>query len=174
LLACLALEPVPSPAAEVARRSCSVAAGAVEPVDIGRTLWLRGSLRHGIGPLLVEPEIGYWSRSELAFGLTASVRDAQLGLNIAYPLPLPGRSVGLVAAAGAAAHRIRSAGGPVGQKVASETVVRPGLQGALSLELKLSRRTAAFVAARADWIFQGGEAPWERQEKLYGGVSVGF
>ena len=153
-------------------RSLRISAGVVRPEAVGTAAWLGIGVRVRFLGVWLEPEAGYWSRHETAFGLQSSVRDVHAGANAQWALLRHGPAR-LLAAAGASAHGVTSSGGPLGGASAAETHVYPGLQGSLSFELRLGKRSAAFVGGRGDWILRGSRED-EQEMRLFGGIRLGF
>lgn len=147
-------------------------AGVVRTEDTGSAVWLTGSVRFRLWNVRLEPEIGFWTKSDRAYGLEASVRDLQLGVNLVLRRPIGGGRLELVAAAGASAHRVRNKGGPIGQDQPATTDTRPGVQIQGGLEVWVSPRAALFLTGRADLIFEPGDSSNQWQKKLYGGLRV--
>lgn len=153
-------------------RSLRIGAGVVRPEALGTTPWLGVAVACRLGRLSLEPEAGFWSKSETAFGLRSSVRDAHAGLNLSWT-PLRRGRTRLLGAAGGSAHFVTNSGGPLAGATASETSVRPGLQAWLAIEVRLSPRSLVFAAGRSDWILRR-ELEDERETRLYAGIRLAF
>jgi hypothetical protein len=171
-LALVAASSAPARPASLDGRSLRIGAGLVRPEALPTTPWIFVAFALRLGPMSLEPETGYWSRREVAFGLENAVRDVHAGLSLTWsPLQL-GRAR-LLGGAGASAHSVTSSGGPVAGERASETNVRPGVQAWAAIEVRLSPRSALFAAARSDWILRR-ELPDERESRLYGGIRLAY
>jgi hypothetical protein len=153
-------------------RSLRISAGVVRPEDLGSAAWFGIGVRARFLGLCLEPEVGYWSRSETAFALRSSVRDLHAGVSADWTLLRLGRAR-LLAAAGGSAHVVTSSGGPSGGATASETRVRAGPHASLAFELRIGERTAAFVGARSDWIVRRSSDD-EQESRFYGGIRLAF
>jgi len=151
LVACAAL-PAAADDAPWEGRSAVASAGAVKPEGLGYGPWLAIAFSHKLGPLHIEPELGFWSRSETAFGLRATASDLHLGLNVAATLAHVA-ATRVLAAAGAAAHRVENAA-QSGTAKASVTETRPGLMAMVGLERRVAHRLSMLAAARYDRIFE--------------------
>jgi hypothetical protein len=162
----------PLHAASLDGRSLRFGAGIVSPESLPATPWLLAALRLRARGLSLEAEAGFWSRSEIAFGLNDSIRDVQLGTSLIWsPLRL-GRARAVLGA-GPAAHFVTSSAGPLVGERAAATSARLGIQSWAALELAIGPRSALFVAGRGDWIFRR-EREDERERRVYGGVRLGF
>lgn len=171
MAALLALS-APAAAASLEGRSLRIGAGAVWPEGVPATPWLLAAARVRLLGLSFEPEAGFWSRSETAFGLRSSLRDVQLGASLTWSALRLGRTR-LMLGTGAAAHLVTStASAPAGPS-ASETSVRPGVQAWAAFEVPLGARTAAFAASRYDRILRADRDD-EDELRVYAGVRLGF
>jgi len=171
-LALVAASSAPALAASLDGRSLRIGAGVVRPEALPTAPWLGVAITWKLGPLSLEPEAGYWSRSEVAFGLENAVRDVHAGLSLTWS-PLRIGRTGLLGGAGGSAHSVTSSGGPIAGESASDTTIRPGLQAWAAIEVRLSPRSALFVAGRSDWILRR-DLPDERETRLYAGIRLAF
>ncbi len=171
-MAVLLASAAPLLAASLDGRSLRLGAGVVSPESLPLTPWFLAAARLRAWGLALEAEAGFWSRSEVAFGLRSAVRDAHFGSSLVWsPLRL-GRTR-LCLAGGAAAHVVTASAGALAEEGASATSMRPGVQGWTAVEVAIGTRSAAFVAARGDWILRR-ERGDQREVRVYAGVRVGF
>jgi hypothetical protein len=164
--------PAPVAAASLDGRTLRFSLGAALPENTGAAPWLAVGVGLRLGRFSVEPELGFWIKSETAFGVTASAQDLHAGLNLAWSPVRKGRTR-LLLAGGGAAHMVRQSNGLAARDQASETTFRPGVQALLGVEHRLSPRTALFLAARLDLVFRQ-DADDELEQRYYGGVRIGF
>ena len=169
----LAVSPsAPLHAASLDGRSLRAGLGIVRPEALPATPWLVVAGTCRLSRLAFEPEAGFWSRSETAFGLESTARDVHAGVSLTWS-PLRKGRTRLLAGAGGSAHLVSASGGPVAGETASETRLRPGLQGFVAVEVRIGPRSAAFAAGRADWILRRGVSN-ERETRIYAGLRLGF
>ncbi|HEX9186700.1 MAG TPA: outer membrane beta-barrel protein [Vicinamibacteria bacterium] len=147
-------------------------AGQVKPEGVNATVNLAGELRLELGEhFALQPDIGYWQRSETVSGVSVKASDFSFGMTAL--VLLPAGPVRFFAGAGPAIHRI---GGDVdyfGFSVASDSLTRIGLGVLGGLDVEISRSVAFFVAARYDWVPLETDAPDSiDQRRVYGGFRL--
>lgn len=144
-----------------------VGAGYVDPSDVGGSIWFTGNTRfHVASNVVVEPELGYWQKSESYQGLVdASVKDFDFGANVLYVFPSKS-SVSFWAGAGLGAHVLKGEVGAPGF-AASDSETKLGGQLLAGLDYEVGSSIALFGAARYDLVSDFN------QFKLYAGLRFG-
>ena len=147
-------------------------AGQVKPEGVNATVGLAGELRLELGRhFALQPDLGYWKRSETVSGVSVSASDFSFGATAL--VLLPARPVVFFAGAGPSIHRI---GGDVeyyGFSVSADSLTRVGLGILGGLDIEVSRSVVFFVAARYDWVSLETESPDSiNQRRLYGGFRL--
>jgi hypothetical protein len=172
VIALLPLGAVGAAAAEPS--SLGLGLGAVDPDGVDTALWLTANYRfHVSRALALEPEIGYWKKSEQAFGVSASAKDLNFGLS-ALGVLQASRRVSLSVGAGAGIHNLEVDVGFVGQVAVSDSITRLGTHVLGGVALDASRTISLFVNVRYDWIFVEDDEPSVDQSKVYGGFRFRF
>lgn len=142
--------------------SIGVGVGLVDPDNIASTLWLTGNVRFRLADAIVlEPEIGYWSKTEEAFGASASIKDLSLGANLLYLTGQGAFEFG--GGAGLGLHRLTGELDVLGFGV-SNSETKLGLHLIGTAGRRLGSGLQIFVSARYDAVSD------LNQLKLYGGV----
>lgn len=157
--------------ASASAQSIGVGAGIVKlEKDDQSSLFLTGNLRIGLlGPIVLEPEVGYWKRTESVGSAQATFEDFSLGANAL--LVIPGNKLELFGGAGVGTHFLdRSAGiaGIIRDSKSTDLAVHL-LAG---LDVKLSGALNAFGVVRRDVFGDASDA--RDQTKFYGGVRLKF
>ncbi len=147
-------------------------AGQVKPEGVNATVGLAGELRLGMGRhFALQPDLGYWKRSETVSGVSVSASDFSFGATAL--VLLPARPVLFFAGAGPSIHRLGGDVGYYGFSVSSESLTRVGLGVLGGLDVEVSPSVAFFVAARYDWVSLDSESPDSiDQRRLYGGFRL--
>jgi opacity protein-like surface antigen len=168
LVACAGLAATP-----LAAQSLAVGAGIVKPSETGETsLFLTANIRLKLlGPIHVEPEVGYWKDSQTALAGQVSSEDLSVGANAL--LVIPGRAIEVFGGAGLGLHFLDRSGGVAGLPSRSDQT-KTALQLFAGLDVKLSDALSLFGAGRYDVL--GRDDPDEElhQKKLYGGLRLRF
>lgn len=118
----------------------------------------------------LEPEIGYWSRSET----DADVDDLMLGINLVGVVPT--RSADFYVGVGFALHQLngditrRNAGGVIVETLELDDN-RLGANVHVGVELHLSEKVGVFGSGRLDIL---DDEPFDRQTKIWGGIRFHF
>lgn len=144
-----------------------VGAGYVDPSNIGGTVWLTGGARFNVSSnVVLEPELGYWQKSESYQGLVdASVKDFNLGANVLYAFPSKGKA-SFWAGAGLGAHVLKGAIGFPGFS-ASDSETKIGGQLLAGVDYKIGSSMSLFGGARYDLVSDFN------QFKIYAGLRFG-
>lgn len=152
--------------AEAKDFSLGLGAGTVDPQEFGRAPWFTANLRWKLGKkFLIEPEGGYWKKTETVPGVETSIRVVNGGVNILYPIVRKG--VDLFVGGGLGVHVIRSEQEVVGLAAQEDTEVKQALHLLAGFELKAGA-LRLFGAARFDTVADLD------QSKLYGGLRIRF
>jgi opacity protein-like surface antigen len=146
--------------------------GQVKPEGVNATVAFRGELRLGLGKhFALQPDLGYWKRSETVSGISVSASDFSFGATALLVLPV--RPLRIYAGAGPSVHHISGDVASYGFSVASDSLTRVGLTALGGLDLEISRSAAFFLAARYDWVSLETSAPDSiNQRTLYGGFRL--
>jgi opacity protein-like surface antigen len=146
--------------------------GQVKPEGVNATLAWSGDLRLGLSRhFAVQPEIGYWKRSETLSGISVSASDFSFGA-IAL-LQLPVHPVRFYLGAGPSIHQISGDVSSYGFSVESNSLTRVGIRAVAGLDIEVSRSFAFFLAARYDWVSLETDDPDSvNQRTLYGGFRL--
>lgn len=165
----ISLAAAPSKAGEV---WLGLGAGQVKPEGINATVALSGELRLGLSRhFALQPDLGYWKRSETASGVSVSASDFSFGVTALFVLPA--ERVTFLAGAGPSIHHI---GGDVdyyGLSVASDSLTRVGIGVLAGLDVVISRSVVFFVAARYDWVsLETSDPDSIDQRRVYGGFRL--
>jgi hypothetical protein len=139
---------------------------------VNATVNLAGELRFELGRhLALQPDLGYWKRTETVAGVSVSASDFSFGATAL--VLLSSRPVRFFAGAGPSIHYI---GGDVeyyGLSVSSGSLTRVGLGVLGGLDVEISRSVVFFVAARYDWVSLETESPDSiDQRRIYGGFRL--
>ena len=156
---------------EAGAQSIGVGAGVVELDNRNESsLYLTANLRFRlIGPLQLEPEVGYWKRTLAVPGGEASSEDLHLGANAL--LVFPAGAFEFFGGVGVGAHFLdRSAGFEgLARDVAQTDAAIHLLAG---LDVKLGGSLSLFGVARQDSFEDDAGSP--DQTKFYGGLRLRF
>lgn len=158
-------------AASASAQSIGVGAGIVKlEKDDGSSLFLTGNLRMRLlGPIVLEPEVGYWKRTEPVGTGEATFEDFSIGAN--GLLVVPGSKFELFGGAGIGAHFLdRSAGiaGIIRDSTSTDVAVHV-LGG---IDFKLSNSMNVFGVVRRDVFGDASDA--RDQTKFYAGLRLKF
>lgn len=135
-----------------------VGAGWVKAEGVNATVGFGGDLRIELGRhFAVQPDVGYWRRTETVSGISVSASDTTFGATFLGLLPL--RPVKLYGGAGPSIHHISGNVASLGFPVASDSLTRVGLAVLGGLDLEISRSFAFFFNARYDWVTLEGTDP---------------
>lgn len=136
------------------------------------SLFLTGNLRFKLlGPIALEPEVGYWKESASGALASASSEDFSVGVN--GLLVLPARPLELFGGVGIGAHFIDRKAGLAGlTSDASHT--KTGLHLLAGLDYVVSDTLDLFGAARRDSFSGEGSDAEPSQTKFYGGLRFKF
>jgi hypothetical protein len=162
--------------AAAAESSLGIGLGYVKPKDVESTLFLTGDFRfHLSNTFALAPEFTYWKKSQSAAGLTASLEDIQLGLNLVAVLAA-GRSVELFFGAGGGLHNFTGNLALRGVSAASDSASKGGLDAFGGIDFKAGDSLRFFVAARYDRVLglEGDRSDRLDQAKFYGGFRIRF
>ena len=149
-----------------------VGMGQVKPEGVNATIAFSGELRLGLGQhFALQPDIGYWKRSETVTGISVSASDFSFGATALVLLPL--RPVRIYAGAGPSIHHISGDVASYGFSVASGSLTRVGIAALGGLDIEISRSVAFFFAARYDWVpLETSDPDNINQRRLYGGFRL--
>jgi opacity protein-like surface antigen len=171
--ALLPLGAVPALAAEPPS-SLGIGLGAVDPEGVETTLWLTANYRfHLSRRFALEPEVGYWKKSEQALGITGSVKDLNFGIT-ALGVFEASRRVDLFVGAGAGIHNITGDIGIAGQGSVSDSITRMGTHVLGGVDLAASNSLRVFLNVRHDLVLVEDDEPELDQTKFYGGFRFRF
>lgn len=134
-------------------------------------LFLTGNIRFKLlGPVNLEPEVGYWKQTESGVLVDTRSEDLSLGVNGLLVAPL--HPLEVFAGAGLGAHFIdRSAG--IGGLTSESSQTRTGVHLLAGLDFRVSDTLNFFGAARRDSFGdQSDDEP--TQTKFYGGLRFKF
>jgi hypothetical protein len=147
-------------------------AGHVKPEGVDATVALSGEVRLEMGRhFALQPDIGYWKKTESASGVSASASDLSFGVTAL--LLLPARPARFFAGAGPAIHHVGGDVAYYGFSLAAESLTRVGLAVLGGVDLEISPSFAFFVAARYDWVSLESEtADSLDQRRFYGGLRL--
>ncbi len=145
-----------------------VGVGYVKPEDVDGTFWLVANGRYKFASnLAVEPEIGYWRRSEGVPGLfEVSLSDFSVGGHVLLLLPAADR-LQVFVGGGPGVHFLRGAVGFFGLE-ASETETKFGVHLLGGVEADVAESLAVFGAGHFDLVSEAN------QFKVYGGLRYKF
>ncbi len=152
------------PVAPASAQSIGAGAGIVRlENDDESSLFLTGNLRLTlVGPLKLEPEVGYWKRG-------ASFEDFSLGAN--GVVVLPAHPLELFGGIGVGAHFLNRSAGIAGLTRDSDAT-EVGLHLLAGLDFRVSDTLNLFGAVRRDAF--GDDAEARDQTKFYGGLRFKF
>src|SRR6266536_6251538 len=108
-----------------------------------------------MGGIHLEPEIGYWHRSEEAFGIEVGTGDYQIGASIVQTLAQRGK-MAVFLGEGAALHLVQHSARAAGDR-AAESTPAPGLHAFSGLDRAFSPRLSLLATIRFDWVVRQGE-----------------
>ena len=146
--------------------------GQVKPEGVNATVGFAGEMRFELGRhFAIQPDLGYWKRSETLSGISVSASDFSFGATALVLLPL--RPVRFYAGAGPAVHHISGSVDSFGLSIASDSLTRFGLAALGGLDIHISRSFVFFLAARYDWVsLEDAEVDNINQRRLYGGFRL--
>ena len=135
-----------------------------------KSLFLTGNIRFQLlGPLQLEPEVGWWKRTEQAGTAQVHFEDFNLGMNAL--LVVPGSRIELFVGAGLGAHFLDRTAGIAGiVRDAQSTDWAIHVLG--GLDVKLQGPVSLFAAIRRDAF--GDDTDARDQTKFYGGLRFRF
>jgi opacity protein-like surface antigen len=150
--------------------SFGVGLGLVDISSVGSTLWVTGNYRIPVSERVsVEPEVGFWSKSEsdefFDIGIEVTVKDLNLGANAIYTIPKEKTSFHL--GAGVGIHHLTGKVGVLDVFEESDSVTRIALQLLGGVERRVGGSAAVFARVRFD-LMSGAN-----QTKLFAGVRLG-
>lgn len=147
-------------------------AGVVRIEDGGSSLFLTASMRVKLfGPILLEPEVGYWKKSEAGLGGEVSADDLSVGGNVL--VVVPAHPLELFGGIGAGAHFLDRSAGSAGLLARSEQT-KLGLHLMAGLDFVVSDSLNLFGAVRRDTFKDDDVGPVQSQTKIYGGLRFKF
>jgi hypothetical protein len=159
------------PAAPAAAQSIGVGAGVVKlENDDESSLFLTGNLRLTlVGPLKLEPEVGYWKRTARLGPAEASFEDFSLGAN--GVVVIPAHPLELFGGLGVGAHFLNRSAGIAGLTRDSDAT-EVALHLLAGVDFRVSDTLNFFGAVRRDAFGDDSEA--RDQTKFYGGLRFKF
>jgi opacity protein-like surface antigen len=136
-----------------------------------KSMFLTGNIRFTLlGPILLEPELGYWKEEHEGILAGTESEDLSLGVNALVMLP-PDGPVQVFGGVGIGAHFIdRSA--RVGGILAQVDDTRRAIHLLAGIEFKTSGPLAIFGTIRRDTFRDEDDEP--HQTKFYGGLRFRF
>ncbi len=149
--------------------SLGFGAGLVRPNEVPSTFWVTANYRFRITDRLwLEPEVGYWEKSDDVTGFDVTVADLNFGANAILEFGRSGSGelqpwVG----AGLGLHRLKGVR-DFGDVDLGGTVSKLGIHLLGGVDFGLSETFDLFAAARFDIVSQ------RNQFKLYGGLRYKF
>ena len=154
-----------------AAQSIGVGAGTVKlENDNERSLFLTANLRVKLlGPIFLEPEVGYWKRTLSAGPAEATFEDASLGAN--GLVVISGHTLEVFGGAGMGAHFLDRSAGIAGLIRDSKTT-DIAIHLLAGVDVRLSSSVNAFGVVRRDAFGSDSEA--RDQTKFYGGLRFKF
>ena len=142
-----------------------VGAGPVDPQGFETAPWFTAHVQWKLRKnWWIEPEVGYWKKTQTTPGTENSVKDLSLGVNLLYYIPR--KRLSYFAGAGLGAHAIRSSFDVRGYDAQSDRQLKQALQLLAGLDYNLGVGLSLFGAFRFDAIADLS------QSKVYGGVRV--
>lgn len=149
--------------AEAQGLSIGLGAGTVDPQDSRTALWLTANLRWKLAKnVVIEPEVGYWKKSETTADLDSSLKDMSAGANVLYRVPR--KRLTYFVGGGLGVHVVKSSVRIADFDSESDTEIKQGLHFLAGLDIKLAGALSVFGAARFDAVADVD------QSKLYGGL----
>ncbi len=168
-----AILPGPAPAWAQNRSSLGLGLGVVDPEDIDTALWTTLNFRVPVGrQLIVEPELGFWKKTEDIPGGEISLQDFNLGANLLVDFGGSG-AFSFWVGAGLGAHLIKAEVQVGGLDVESDTATELGVHLLGGLDYDIDRDLGLFLAARYDIVTSDGDGNFE-QAKVYAGLRIRF
>lgn len=160
-----------SAAAPAGAQSLGVGAGIVKlENDDAHSLFLTGNLRFKLlGPIVLEPEVGYWKRTETIPAGELKFEDFSVGGNAL--LVFPGRSLSLWGGAGLGWHFLDRSAGIAGLLHAAKST-DAAVHVLAGVDVRVSNSASLFATARKD-VF-GNDTDSRDQTKFYGGLRFTF
>lgn len=151
--------------AQAQDNSVGIGVGFVDPEVVDGTLWFTANAQIKVAHrLVIEPEVGYWSKSEKIPGLVeASIKDLNAGVNVLY-VPTTTGSLLFGIGAGLGAHFLKGEVGVLDVFSESETETKFGVHLLGSLGYKVTEGFSVFGNVRYDLVSD------INQLKLYAGV----
>ncbi|HXK11114.1 MAG TPA: outer membrane beta-barrel protein [Vicinamibacteria bacterium] len=146
--------------------------GQVKPEGVNATLSVSGELRLGLGRhFAIQPDIGYWKRTETVAGVSVSASDLSFGASALAIFPV--HPVVFFVGGGPSIHHLGGDVGYYGFSVASSSLTRFGFATLGGLDIRISRSFAFFLGARYDWVGLETTNPDSiNQSRLYGGFRL--
>ena len=138
-------------------------------INLTNTLYLTGNLRLGGGKLVLEPEIGYWSKSLSIGGLNVSASDLNYGANLLLVIPAGGSS-DLFGGIGGGAHTLKGTFQIPGLATATNSETKFGWDYLVGLEIKVGKSAKIFGAFRKDSVHTDVMNDNLQETKFYGGL----
>jgi hypothetical protein len=145
--------------------SVGLGVGFVDPEAVDGTLWFTGNVNIKVAnQLVVQPELGYWSKTEKIPALVeASVKDFNVGANLLFvPVTTSALDVGI--GAGVGAHFLKGEVGVADVFSESESETKFGVHLLGTVGYKVTGGFQVFAALRFDLVSD------INQFKVYGGV----
>jgi opacity protein-like surface antigen len=158
-----------APAAQAQEQaSLGFGVGLVKPSDVDSTFWVTANYRFRItDQLSLEPEVGYWKKSDDVPGVDVSIEDLNFGANAILAFPSRGGGLEPWVGAGLGLHRLKGVVG-VGDVDIDETESELGVHLLGGVDFGLSETFDLFAAARYDIVSE------LNQFKAYGGLRYKF
>lgn len=140
--------------------------GIVDPQGARSAPFFTGNLRFKLkGNLVLEPEVGYWKKTNATEAVETTLEDVSAGANVLYRVPTR-RGVRFFVGAGLGLHLIRSRFAIAGFEFDSDTEAKQGMHFIAGFDFKVSGGLSAFGAARFDAVSDVA------QNKAYGGLRL--
>jgi hypothetical protein len=150
--------------------SIAAGIGTVTPTNVNSTLWVTGSVRFPIGRFFaIEPEVGYWSKSEEVFNVQTSLNDLNFGATALIVIPID--RIKIFFGAGGCVHHIQGRVGVTGLGSASDSTTKGGYQVLGGIDLRVGQSLSLFGAARYDGVTLDNGQKFD-QTKFYGGLRL--
>jgi hypothetical protein len=149
--------------------SLALGAGLVKPRNVDSTFWVTANYRFRIADRFwLEPEVGYWEKSDDIPGFDVSVEDLNFGVNGILEFGTSGSgALQPWVGAGLGLHRVKGVA-DVGEAELGETQSKLGLHLLGGADFGLTETFDLFAALRYDIV------PDRSQFKAYGGLRFKF
>lgn len=149
------------------KASLGVGLGLVDASNVGSTLWLTANVRFALSERVsLEPEIGFWSKSDAFLGVDVSIKDFNVGANAVYRIPKD--KVTFHVGGGVGLHNLTGKIGVLDLFEESDSETKLGLQVLGGVEYRASDAVALYGRVRLDLISD------VNQTKLYAGIRFGL